>query len=132
MNRRPFFYRETRGIRVTVRPAFRADQSRPVQRQFVFAYAVRIENVGRCAAQLLRRRWLIHDAAGQDTEVDGEGVVGAQPLIPPGGVHEYSSYCVLRGPEGYMEGAYRFRDQEGAEFDAVIPRFTLGVDPPLP
>lgn len=130
MTRRPFFYRETSGIRVTVRPRFRADQSRPVQRQFVFAYDVRIANVGSRPAQLLRRRWLIHDAAGQDTEVDGEGVVGVQPLIPPGGVHEYSSFCVLRGPEGYMEGAYRFRGDDGAEFDAVIPRFMLEVEQP--
>lgn len=132
MSRRPFFYRETRGIRITVRPSFRADQSRPVQRQFVFAYAVRIENVGQHAAQLLRRRWLIHDSAGEDTEVDGDGVVGLQPTIPPGGVHEYASYCVLRSPEGYMEGAYRFRDADGEEFDAVIPRFMLEVERPTP
>lgn len=132
MKRRPFFYRETRGIRVTVRPSFRADQSRPVQRQYVFSYAVRIENVSGHAAQLLRRRWLIHDESGQDTEVDGEGVVGVQPTIPPGGVHEYASYCVLRSPAGYMEGAYRFRDQEGREFDAVIPRFMLEIERPAP
>lgn len=129
--RRQFFYRETQGIRVTVRPAFRPDQSRPVQRQFVFAYAVRIENVSDRPAQLLRRRWLIHDSAGQDTEVEGEGVVGLQPLIPPGGVHEYQSYCVLRSPEGHMEGVYRFRDDQGAEFDAVIPRFMLEIEPPV-
>ena len=132
MSRRPFFYRETRGIRITVRPSFRADQSRPMQRQIVFGYAVRIENVGADPVQLLRRRWLIHDSAGQDTEVDGEGVVGLQPMIRPGGVHEYSSYCVLRSAEGYMEGAYRFRDQDGGEFDAVIPRFMLAVEQSSP
>jgi ApaG protein len=123
-----FFYRQTGDIRITVRPVFLPEQSHPAQRQFVFAYFVRVENVGRLAAQLLSRRWRIHDSAGEDSEVEGEGVVGEQPLIAPGRVHEYQSFCVLKSPSGHMEGEYRFRRQDGFAFEASIPRFTLQAD----
>ncbi|MFL5582770.1 MAG: Co2+/Mg2+ efflux protein ApaG [Gemmatimonadaceae bacterium] len=126
--RRPFFYRETLGIRVTVRPTYMRDQSRPWQRQFVFAYAVRIENVGAQAAQLLSRRWLIHDSSGEETEVVGDGVVGEQPLIVPGSAHEYQSFCVLKSSRGYMEGQYFFVREDGSRFEATIPRFELDAE----
>lgn len=124
----PFFYRETDGIRVTVRPAYLPEQSDPAGRKFVFAYFVRIENVGAIAARLLSRRWLIHDAAGEDTEVIGDGVIGEQPLLQPGGVHEYSSFSVLKSPAGHMEGHYHFARADGIQFDALIPRFTLDAN----
>jgi ApaG protein len=128
MRPRPFFYRETHGIRITVRPAYLAEQSRPTRGQYVFAYFVRIENVGRATAQLLSRRWLIHDSIGEETEVEGEGVVGEQPTIQPGRVHEYRSFCVLKSPSGFMEGAYRFQRADGTPFEAGIPRFSLVAD----
>lgn len=124
----PFFYRMTDGIRVSVRPTYLPEQSIPEQQQFVFAYFVRIENVGAQAAQLLSRRWRIHDSCGEDTEVAGDGVVGEQPLLSPGGVHEYQSFCVLKSPNGHMEGEYRFLRADDTRFDAVIPRFTLAAD----
>jgi ApaG protein len=86
---------------------------------------VRIENVGGQSAQLLSRRWRIHDGIGEDIEVEGEGVVGEQPLIGPGKVHEYQSFCVLKSPSGYMEGTYRFVRADGTTFEAEIPRFNL-------
>ena len=125
---RPFFYRETQGIRVTVRPVYLKDQSHPERGQFVFAYLVRIENVAQSAARLLTRRWLIHDSAGEETEVEGEGVIGEQPRIVPGGVHEYRSFCVLKSESGYMEGHYGFVRDDGTAFNAIIPRFTLSTD----
>lgn len=119
----------TRGIRITVHPVFLEEQSRPADGRYVFAYYVRIENVGADTVQLRRRRWLIHDAAGEDTEVEGEGVVGQQPVIPSGGVHEYQSYCVLKSTSGYMEGTYTFEQEDGTSLDADIPRFTLTAQP---
>ena len=126
--RAPIFHRITQGIRVTVRPVFMPEQSLPEQRQFVFAYFVRIENVGTRAARLLSRRWHIHDSLGEDSEVVGDGVVGEQPLLPAGGVHEYRSFCVLKSPSGYMEGEYRFVREDAEQFEAAIPRFTLAAD----
>lgn len=122
------FYRETEGIRITVRPQYLADQSRPSQRHFVFAYHVRIENIGRQAAQLVTRRWLIHDSMGRDTEVEGEGVVGEQPVVSPGKVHEYQSFCVLQSGSGHMEGSYHFVRADGTMLDAFIPRFILDAE----
>ena len=134
MPHRSFFYRETDLIRVTVRPAYLREHSEPAQGHYVFAYYVRIENVGALQAQLLTRRWLIHDSIGEDTEVLGEGVVGDQPVIAPGGVHEYQSFCVLKSGEGFMEGHYGFLRQDGASFEAAIPRFILSASesPSLP
>ena len=123
----PFYYRETTGIRITVRPVYLREQSEPAARHFVFAYFVRIENVGSEAAQLLSRRWLIHDSIGEDTEVEGEGVVGEQPTITPGNVHEYQSFCILKSSEGYMEGHYNFVRADSSSFQAAIPRFLLSA-----
>ncbi|MEO8295125.1 MAG: Co2+/Mg2+ efflux protein ApaG [Gemmatimonadota bacterium] len=123
--RAPFFYRETQGIRITVHPLFLGDQSDPGSQRFVFAYFVRIENVGVETAQLLRRHWKIHDSIGEDAEVEGEGVVGKQPLLEPGGVHEYQSFCVLKSPNGHMEGEYHFTRANATTFSASIPRFLL-------
>lgn len=128
---RPFFYRETAGIRITVRPAYLREQSRPAERQFVFVYRVRLENVGSKSAQLISRRWQIHDAIGEDTNVEGDGVVGEQPLIAPGRVHEYRSFFVLKSPRGYIDGHYRFLRSDGSQFEAQIPRFSLDADAPI-
>lgn len=122
-----FYHRITDGIRITVRPSFVADQSRPDDKHFVFAYAVRIENVGTAASQLTHRVWRIHDSIGdgEDQEVQGAGVVGEQPVVHPGGIHEYESFCILKSPRGSMEGAYRFERDDGTSFAAQIPKFLL-------
>jgi ApaG protein len=123
----PFFYRLTNGIRITVRPLYLRAQSDPAAQHYVFAYFIRIENVGTQTAQLLSRRWLIHDEIGEDTEVVGDGVVGEQPVIAPGHVHEYQSFCVLKSGEGFMEGKYYFERNNGETFEAEIPRFILSA-----
>ncbi|MCC7194070.1 MAG: Co2+/Mg2+ efflux protein ApaG [Gemmatimonadaceae bacterium] len=123
-----FFYRITDGIRVTARPTFLPDQSIPEQRQYVFSYNVRIENTTKQSVQLLSRCWRIHDSIGEDTVVAGDGVVGEQPLLVPGAVHEYQSFCVLKSPSGHMEGEYRFIRADTSRFEAVIPRFVLSAD----
>lgn len=120
-----FFHRETQGIRVTAQPFFVPDQSDPADQRYVFAYRMRIENVGDQPAQLVWRHWFIHDSIGGTSEVEGEGVVGEQPHIAPGDVHEYQSFCVLEGPEGEMEGFYEMHRPDGSRFNAQIPRFLL-------
>jgi ApaG protein len=123
----PFFHKESHGIRVTVRPVYLRDQSEPSQNHYVFAYFVRIENVSERIAQLMSRRWLIHDSSGEDIEVKGEGVVGEQPILTPGAVHEYQSFCILKSGEGFMEGHYNFLCPDGSTFQAEIPRFILSA-----
>jgi ApaG protein len=128
MPSRPFYYRQTEGIRITVRPVFLPERSNPAKQQYVFAYFVRIENVGGQTAQLRSRQWLIHDSVGEDTVVEGDGVVGEQPTLAPGQVHEYQSFCVLKSDSGFMEGRYHFLRADGASFAAEIPRFQLDAD----
>jgi ApaG protein len=125
MSPAPFYYRLTEGIRITVRPVFLPERSNPSKQQYVFAYFVRIENVGPLTAQLRARKWLIHDSIGEETAVEGEGVVGEQPTLAKGDVHEYQSFCVLKSASGYMEGQYHFLRADGASFSAEIPRFHL-------
>lgn len=125
MHRVPLFYRMTDGIRISARPRWVREQSDPGIDRFVFAYRIRIENSGSQGVRLLTRRWRIHDDAAGDSEVEGPGVVGEQPHLSPGQVHEYESFCVLAAPSGYLEGTYHFVRDDGTGFDAAIPRFQL-------
>ena len=122
----------TDGVRVTVRPRFSLAQSDPAEGEYVFSYHIRMENLGEEAAQLLFRHWHIHDTGGDDQGVDGEGVVGEQPVLVPGHTHEYQSFCVLSSPVGFMEGYYTFVRPEGTRFRLAIPRFDLAAPLPPP
>ena len=84
------------GVRVTVKAEYVADQSSPIDRRYVFAYTVRIENQGKKPAQLRTRHWIITDGNGQVEEVRGPGVIGKQPYLKPGQAFEYTSGCVLK------------------------------------
>jgi ApaG protein len=121
------FHRVTEGIRVTVTPSYLSARSDPRGGRFVFVYRIRIENVGDGTATLRWRHWYIHDPVGGDSEVQGEGVVGEEPTLAPGEVHEYESFCVLQGPEGHMEGYYVMERPDGSSFRAAIPRFVLAA-----
>jgi len=116
----------TRDVCVSVRSFFLADQSRPDESHFVWAYRVRIENHGREAVQLLRRTWRITDARGRTQHVHGAGVVGEQPLLEPGESFEYTSGTPLDTPSGFMAGAYHMTvPSSGENFDVTIPAFSL-------
>ncbi|HTX99148.1 MAG TPA: Co2+/Mg2+ efflux protein ApaG [Bacteroidota bacterium] len=115
----------TEDITVKVRPVYLDGQSSVLERKFVFAYFVRIENNGSESVQLLRRHWYIHDGSGEVKEVEGEGVVGSQPTIEAGKWHEYNSFCVLESFEGSMEGTYLMERPNGEQFHVAIPKFTL-------
>ena len=121
----PLYYQITNDVRVTVRPRFAPEHSDEIEPRFVFVYHIRIENVGSRTAQLRWRHWYIHDDAAGDSEVQGEGVVGEQPVLAPGDVHEYESFCVLRGSKGHMEGYYEFQRPDGSTFKVAVPRFQL-------
>ena len=126
------YEKATEGIRVQVRPSFSLADSDPSDGTFVFSYNISMANEGETAAQLLWRHWRIHDAVGEDSMVDGEGVVGEQPVLEPGESHEYRSYCVLRSPVGYMEGHYTFVRSDGETFKVEVPRFHLNGPIVLP
>lgn len=114
-------------IRIQVATQYVDDQSEPDIDRYVFAYTITIENTGDVPAQLLRRHWVITDANGKVQEVSGDGVVGEQPRLNPGETYRYSSGAVLETPVGAMQGSYRMQADDGIDFDAPIPPFTLAV-----
>jgi ApaG protein len=111
---------------VSVRSYFLADQSRPDDNHFVWAYRVRIENEGVAPVKLLRRTWHITDARGRTQSVHGPGVVGEQPLLDPGQSFEYTSGTPLDTPSGFMVGTYHMTNpSSGEDFDVAVPAFSL-------
>lgn len=115
----------TGDITIRVSVSFLPEQSEPIKGRWFWAYHIRIENEGRQAAQLLSREWTIVDARGGRHEVAGDGVVGEQPVIEPGGSFDYVSGCPLSTPTGYMEGLYHMVGADGRSFVVDIPRFPL-------
>lgn len=116
----------TRGIRISVETFYNPSHSRPNEHRYVFAYRITIENKSDFTVQLLRRHWTIIDANGNRREVEGEGVVGQQPLIPKGQFHQYVSWANLNTDLGKMFGTYLMeRHIDGELFDVEIPEFQL-------
>lgn len=114
-------------VAIQVQSVYLETQSIPDQARFVFAYTVSVHNLGRFDIQLLRRYWRITDAHGRQIIVQGDGVVGEQPLILPGTEFRYTSGAVLETPCGTMEGYYEMIDHLGAEFRADIDPFRLAI-----
>ncbi len=118
---------EKNKILVEAIPQFIEAQSAPDDDRFVFAYTITITNAGSVPAKLLTRHWLITDANGKVQEVSGEGVIGEHPYLRPGESFRYTSGALIETPVGVMQGKYVMRSDEGDQFNAVIPRFTLAI-----
>jgi ApaG protein len=114
-------------ISISVTTDYIEDQSRPESGRYAFVYTITITNTGSRPAKLISRHWIITDADNRVQEVRGEGVVGVQPRLEPGVSFEYTSGTVLETPVGTMEGSYQMVEDDGTEFDAQIPIFTLSA-----
>lgn len=117
----------TDGITVRVAVNFLPEQSRIESGKWFWVYHIRIENESEDTVQLLTRHWRITDGRGAVNLVDGDGVVGEQPVLRPGASHDYVSGCPLTTPHGSMEGYYTFRRESGSEVRAAIPFFPLAA-----
>lgn len=118
---------EKNKILVEAKPRFVEAQSSPDENRYVFAYTITITNAGEVPARLLTRHWLITDANGKVQEVSGDGVVGEQPYIRPGETYSYTSGAMIATPVGTMQGNYTMHSDDGDDFNAYIPRFTLSI-----
>jgi ApaG protein len=116
----------THDIKVTVEVIYQSNYSKPIRNEYVFAYRITIENLGNNTVKLLRRHWFIWDSNGISREVEGEGVVGDQPMLKPGGSYQYVSACPLVTDMGKMHGNYLMQrvDDEG-QFFVDIPSFQM-------
>jgi ApaG protein len=114
-------------ITVTTRTTYIPEQSDPESGRYVFAYTITLKNTGSVAAQLISRHWIITDANNQVQEVRGLGVVGEQPLLKSGESFDYTSGTAIATPVGTMRGSYQMVAEDGLQFDAPIPEFTLSM-----
>lgn len=117
----------THNVTIIVRPIYLDAPSDFFRKKFAFGYSVHIRNDGHDEIQLLRRHWVIEESNGRLQDVEGKGVIGEQPVIPPGETHHYNSSCVISSFGGAMEGTYLMQRENGDRFRALIPRFPLHV-----
>lgn len=117
----------TRQIQVTATPRYVAERSEPDQNRHFWAYTIEVVNLGRETVQLKARHWIVTDALGQVEEVHGIGVVGEEPVLPPGGRFEYTSGVPLTTATGIMSGSYDMLTEAGERFSVEIPAFSLDV-----
>ncbi len=118
---------ETGGLRIQAAAQFMPAESDPDRGRFIFVYRIRITNQSDRTVQLVTRTWVIIDGNGRREEVQGEGVVGKQPILSPGETFEYTSYCPLRTEWGTMEGHFTFLDEDGAPFRGAVERFYMAT-----
>lgn len=114
-------------IDIHVRTAYLPEQSDPEKKRYVFSYHITITNHEQQPVQLLRRRWLIIDGDEQVQEVEGEGVIGEQPIIESQESYSYTSGTVLATRVGSMQGHYQMKTNDGQTFNADIEPFTLAL-----
>jgi ApaG protein len=116
----------TEGVSITVETFYQPSQSNPISSDYLFAYRITIENLSDVPVKLLRRHWNIVDSNGSYREVEGEGVVGQQPIIEPGGSYQYVSAANLRSEMGKMYGTYSMENLFNKKLMTVsIPEFQL-------
>jgi len=111
-------------VRVEAHPVYLNEQTDAEGQSHVFGYRILITNQSDQTIQVLGRHWAIIDADGDRRDVEGEGVVGQQPIIEPGDSFEYASFCPLPTRWGTMEGSYLVQG-ETSQFHATIARFYL-------
>jgi ApaG protein len=116
----------TKGVKVSVEVEYKPEYSSPSQYHFVFTYKVTIANKSVSTIQLLSRHWHIHDVQTSKKEIEGEGVIGQQPILEPGDSYQYISGCNLKSGIGKMYGTYQMeRIIDGKKIEVKIPEFTL-------
>lgn len=115
----------TRGIEVVVTPRFQPDRSSIEKSNYFWAYTIEIINHGEETVQLKTRHWRITDAFGRVQDVRGPGVVGEEPVLPPGSRFKYTSGVPLQTSSGFMVGTYGMVARSGERFDVEIPAFSL-------
>jgi ApaG protein len=122
----------THNITVSVESTYEIDASKPSLRKHVHSYRVTITNNSGNTVQLLRRKWYIKNTENETKIIEGEGVIGLQPILAPDEVHQYQSWSILTTAIGMMSGHYQMLNTltdemflvDIPEFDLVAP-FTL-------
>jgi ApaG protein len=122
----------TQGVEITVKTAYMPSHSSPKENYYFFSYTITIENKNDFSVHLISRHWHIHDSNGDYRQVEGEGVVGEQPVIGPNKKYSYTSGCNLKTEIGKMSGTYNMvRLFDETPFEAKIPEFAMILEAKL-
>ena len=119
---------ELAGLRVTVdRVVHYRDAETPPDRPHCFAYFITIHNDSDVAVTIKGRKWVVKNARGEITAVEGDGVVGECPRIEPGKSFSYNSFHLNDTTTAVAEGSYIGTDERGRKVLTRIPRFEMEV-----
>ena len=116
------------GVQISVETFYQPEYSHPMNSEYMFAYRITIENHNTFSVKLHHRFWHIFDSNSDYREVEGEGVVGQQPIIKPGEQFQYVSGCNLKTEMGKMSGKYKMENLYNKKtFEVSIPAFEMVV-----
>lgn len=110
-------------IKVNVKVQHQPDQSQKDQNHF--SYVIVIENHSETNWQLMSRHWEIQEETGRIFIIDGDGVVGQQPMIKSGEQYTYDSFTTIQSTSGFMSGYYVMSDTQGNKIHVPIAPFQL-------
>jgi ApaG protein len=117
---------ELPGLRVTVdRVIHHRDAQTPPDRPHCFAYFITIHNDSDVAVTIKGRKWVVKNARGEITAVEGDGVVGQFPKIVPGESFSYNSFHLNDTTTAVAEGSYIGIDERGRKVLTRIPKFKM-------
>jgi ApaG protein len=116
----------TEGISITVEIFYNEQQSNPLLNEYTFNYKISIDNFSNFPIKLIRRFWQIFDSNGTVREIEGDGVVGKQPVLEPGESFQYVSGANIKTDMGRMVGRYQMENMLNKKlFNVDVPEFDL-------
>lgn len=117
--------REYEGLRVMVDDVvYMPSLSAPADKPYPFVYFISIHNDSSEPVTLRARKWVVSEDGGEVTVVEGDGVVGQNPVIEPGGHFSYNSYHVV-ARRARVAGAFFGEAATGEWIFTRIPEFRL-------
>jgi ApaG protein len=123
--------KELPGLRVTVdKVVHHRDANFPPETPHAFVYFLTISNLSQETVKLLGRKWILRGSDGQTEIVEGDGIVGETPTLPPGEKFSYNSYHLAGGPVS-AEGSFHGTTLGGERVFTRIPAFEM-TPPPDP
>ena len=119
---------ELEGLSVAVdRVVYQSDMVTPEDRPHCFAYFITIRNSSDITVTIKGRKWVVNEADGNKTVVEGDGVVGMFPELEPGESFDYHSFHLFSGDWAVATGSYIGVDANGRSVITRIPEFRMDV-----
>ena len=101
-------------------------QGVPPDQPHAFIYFITIHNGTEHTINLLGRKWVIAPGDGTRKVIEGEGIVGENPVLSPGESFSYNSYHVSGG-NASVQGSFHGIDETGRAIHVILPPFVMCV-----